>query len=209
VEIREKIISTAMQHFMRYGIKGVTMDDIARELAISKKTIYQYFKDKKEIVRMVMKLQIERQQGMLREVVNTSTNALETFHRISITLRKTFNDINPVAIWDMQKYHKDAWKLHEDCREDIFQRTMIETIKQGQQEGLFRTELDAEVLAVMRMEQVQLGFNFTIFPREKYDFAKVQLQLFDHFIHGMLTAKGKELFEQYINTQTNEVRTEA
>ncbi|MTI30363.1 TetR/AcrR family transcriptional regulator [Xanthovirga aplysinae] len=196
---KEKIITTSAQLFSRFGIKSVTMDDIAKELGISKKTIYQYFKDKKEIVRLVVKYKMEEDTKHFQNIKASSENVVEALCKIAIFFRQMINKINPTMFLDLQKYHKDAFQIFQECKDKVHMRKMVEMIETGQKEGYFRSEVNAEIITTMRFEQAQLGFKDHVFPREKFDFAQVQMQLFDHFVHGIITPKGKELFENYLN----------
>ena len=110
MNIEEKIIAGAGDLFHRYGIRSVSMDDIARHLSISKKTIYQYYKDKDEIVSLALKQHMDQQKTEYNEIFSKGANAIEELARVSQCMRKDFKDMNPSLLFDMQKYHPNAWK---------------------------------------------------------------------------------------------------
>ena len=197
MDINERIIVAADSLFMKYGARSVTMDDIARELSVSKKTIYQYYKDKDEIVTLVSQAHIEQEKKEFTEISESSNNAIEEIFKISQCIRKMVTEINPSLLYDLQKYHRKAWDLYLDYKTEFIKNSVVDNLQRGIKEGCYREELDVEVIATYRVEQVQMAFDDKIFPRNKFNFPQVQMQLFDHFLHGLLTDKGRKLYKDY------------
>jgi len=196
-EIKEKIIEGAADLFLKYGLKTVTMDDIARHLAISKKTIYQYFNDKNELVNTVAKMHMELEKKQIEEIQNQTSNTIEELIMMTKCMRENHNRINPVVFLELKKYYKKAWQIYLEYKSNVFYQSILSSLKRGIAEGVFRSDINVEILATMRMELVQLSFNDDIFPRDKFDFREVQNQLSQHFLNGLLTIKGKEQIENY------------
>jgi TetR/AcrR family transcriptional regulator, cholesterol catabolism regulator len=196
-DISEKIIQEATSLFLKYGIKSVTMDDISRSMSISKKTIYQYFHDKNEIVNKVAQVHLETEKQTFEEIQTNAGNAIEKLYRHSLFLRRSFEKMNPVVLFDLKKYYPDAWQLFIDYKKDVFSKSMINTLTEGIRQGYFRENIDPEILITLRFEVLQLIADGNIFPPDQYDFRDVQIQLFDHFIHGILTEKGHVLMNEY------------
>jgi TetR/AcrR family transcriptional regulator, cholesterol catabolism regulator len=194
---REKLLKGADELFMKYGLRSVSMDDIARHLGVSKKTIYQHFADKDEVVVSVAKAHMERQRDQFERIADESKNAVEEMVRISGCLKENIRNINPSLLYDMQKYHQAAWNEWLNFKKKFIRDNIIRSLKKGIGEGYFREEVDMDVLATMRLEQVQMAFDNTIFPRDQYNIPEVQAQLFEHFVHGLFTEKGKKLYQKY------------
>jgi len=197
MEIDERIIAAAGALFMKYGTRSVTMDDIARELSVSKKTIYQYYKDKDEIVTLASAMQIEQDKKEFDEVFETSGSAIEEMVKISQCLRKMVREINPSLLYDLQKYHKKAWDLYLDYKTSYIKNSVASNLKRGIEEGYYRNDINPEIMAAYRVEQVQMAFDDKIFSRSEFDFKEVHMQLFDHFLHGLLTDKGRKLHQAH------------
>ena len=195
-EIKQKIIVAANELFMKYGIRSVTMDDIARHLGISKKTIYQSFTEKDELVQSVNKLHQDMWEAESIKVVANTSNAIDELIQFSIIFRKAISTMNPSVMNDMFKYHRATWDDYTRYKKETLRQRVMDTIERGKKDGTFRPELNEEVLAIMRIEQVDLAFNDQFFPRDKFSFEEVQMQLFDHFIYGCLTPKGVELYDR-------------
>ncbi|MBT1711615.1 TetR/AcrR family transcriptional regulator [Fulvivirgaceae bacterium PWU5] len=196
-EQREKLLKGATELFMRYGLRSVSMDDIARQLGVSKKTIYQYFTDKDDMVATVVKSHMEREQEQFEEITRVSKDAVDEMVRLSYRLKESMRDTNPTVLYDMQKYHPRAWGEWLSFKNKVIRESIVRNLRSGMGEGYFRADLHLDIIANMRLEAVQMGFDQNIFPRDKYSLPDVQVQLFEHFVQGVLTDKGRVLYQQY------------
>lgn len=199
--IAEKIIESAEGLFLKYGIKSVTMDDIAKDLAISKKTIYQFFKDKTEIVVKVARKHMEREKQQIEEIHSQSANIIEELIMMTRCMKENHMKTNPSVFIDLRKYYKKGWQVYLEYKNKVFYKSILSSLKQGIKEGVFRPDINVEILANMRLELIQLSFNDDIFPRDRFNFTEVHQQLSEHFIYGILTIKGKELLENQLYKQ--------
>lgn len=206
INIKEKIQKGAEDLFMRYGVRSISMDDIARHLAVSKKTLYQHFADKEDIVTMTCKAHLDRNALEFQSVRNTAKNALEELAQLSVCLKRNMQDMNPSLLFDLQKYHPKAWSVWLNHKNKFIRESVVRNLKQGIEEGYFRPELDPEVIAAVRLEMVHLAFNEEIFPRERFKLPDVQMQIFDHFVFGLLTEKGRKLYLKF--KQDNKPQTQ-
>jgi TetR/AcrR family transcriptional regulator, cholesterol catabolism regulator len=194
---KEKLTKGAEDLFMRYGLRSVSMDDIARHLGISKKTIYQHFADKDEVVVMVAKGHMARQREQFDQIAREAKNAVDEMVKISALLKENMRNTNPSVFFDMQKYHQRAWGEWLAFKQKFIRENIVRNLKKGIEEGLFRDDVNLDIISTLRLEQVQMAFDNNVFPRERFNVAEVQAQLFDHFIHGVFTDKGKKLYQKY------------
>lgn len=197
ISIREKIQKGAEDLFMRYGVRSISMDDIARHLSVSKKTLYQHFADKEDIVTLTCQAHLDRSVKDFKVIRETSGNAIEELTKLSVCLKRNMQDMNPSLLFDLQKYHPKAWSVWLNHKNKFIRESVVRNLKQGIEEGFFRPEIDPEVIAAVRLELVQVAFNEEIFPRERYRLPEVQMQIFDHFVFGLLTDKGRKLYLKY------------
>jgi len=197
MEIRDNIIEATSELFNQYGIKSITMDEIASHLSISKKTIYQYFKDKDELVCKVLERDLEFDMEEIERITQNSSNTIEEIYELSKFLRRHVFNLNPSLLFDLKKYHPKAWKVFEDFKSNVFKASIVDLLTRGITEGYFRKDINPEVLALLRMEEVQIPFDNTIFPRDRFDFREVQMEFYDHFIHGIITEKGRIMLEKF------------
>jgi AcrR family transcriptional regulator len=196
-ESKDKILNGAMELFMKYGVRSVSMDDIARHLAISKKTIYQYFSDKEDIVSMAAQTHMDKAKLEFDAITTSSKNAIDELVKISGCLKKDMGEINPSLLFDLHKYHPKAWNIWLDHKNKYVRESVIRNLRLGIEEGHFRADLHPDIIATLRLEQVQIAFDNHIFPHDKYNLPLVHAQIFDHFVYGLLTEKGRKLFEKY------------
>ena len=196
-DIKDKIIRGSDELFMKYGVRSVSMDDIARHLSVSKKTLYQYFVDKDELVTMILSYYLEEDKKQYEAIMSISKNAVEELSRISITLKQKMQELNPSFIYDIQKFHPKAWNLWNEFKVNFILHSMVRNLKQGIEEGLFRPELNPEIISVARLVMIETSFNDQVFPKERFNFMDVNWQIFDFFFHGMCTEKGKKLYTKY------------
>jgi len=199
----ERIIQGGEDLFMQAGIKSVTMDDIAKHLGMSKKTIYTFFNDKNELVIALMKKKLNEDKCHIQSIIHNSSNVIEEMINMMKCSEEIFSRINPIVIHDMQKYHPDAWIEFQKFKADVLIKTLEELLKKGIQQGFVRDDLDVKILAKMRVNQVEMGFNTAIFPVSKFSTWKVQYQLMEHFNYGICTLRGHELLDQHKNAVHN------
>lgn len=200
MEVRDKIIEKAAELYTQYGIRTVTMDDIARELGISKKTIYQYFKDKSDLVNTTAKLHLDAESSRFLGLTEKSENSVHELILLSCCLRDAMREMKMNLLNELQKFYPKAWKMYEEFKGKVMKDSIMNVIERGQKEGYFRPEINAEILATMRIEQVHYFIVGNFFSPRQYTLETIQMQLYDHFIHGLFTLEGHQLFNQYTTT---------
>src|SRR6201992_2203120 len=196
---RERIILGGEELFLKAGIRSVTMDDIARHLGMSKKTIYQFFSDKNELVMALVKKKLKEDEDQMSEIISKSENVIEQMINMMKCSEEIFSRINPIVIHDMQKYHPDAWTHFQNFKADVIVHTLEELLTKGINQGFIRPDIDVRIIARMRVNQVEMGFNTKLFPVTEFSTWKVQYQFLEHFNYGICTLRGYKLLNQYKN----------
>jgi AcrR family transcriptional regulator len=204
-EIRNKILKGAEELFMRYGIRSISMDDIARHLAVSKKTLYQYVADKDELVLEVAKMGFEEKRAVIEDIRSKTQNPIEELAMLSSCMRSMLETVNPSLFYDLEKFYPRAWSVWKDFKRGYLRESIIILLKQGIEQGFIRDDIDVEIMASLRIEMVQLAFQTELFPGG-YTLHQIQEQLFDLFVHGLLTDKGRKLYKKY-KTKQNQLIT--
>jgi AcrR family transcriptional regulator len=174
------------------------MDDIAKHLAVSKKTIYQFFTDKDEIVCMVASRHFEKEKEVCKHhIFANAENPVNELLLVSKHIKTISVNINPAILFDLQKYHPKAWQIFKDYKQGFILEHLLGNLRKGVAEGLYRADINIEVLARLRLEEVQLAFDATIFPPAQFNFFEIQVQFLEHFIRGIVTEKGLQLLHEY------------
>ena len=195
--VKERIQSTAHSLFMQFGIRSVSMDDIANNLGMSKKTLYQYFADKDELVDAVVDDHIKLIQG---DCTGCRIDANDAIHEIFITMERiieNFTNMNPMVLNDLAKFHYKAYQRFRDHKDKFMANIIAANIEWGKKEELYRADINTDVLTKFRLESMMIAFNVNVFPPSKYNLAELSEHIIQHFVYGLTTVKGHKLVEKY------------
>lgn len=196
-----KILKGAEELIFKYGIKNITMDDIARHLSMSKKTIYKYFKEKDEIIHSLMQLSIEEDKCRFKEVYDKSLNVVEEIFEMMKEMREVFSKINPIVFHELHKYYPETWKEFQSFKSGFIQEMVERSLIKGQKDGLIRKDLNTKLLAKLRVENIEMTLNGQIFTHDKYSLIDIQIAITEHFLYGVCTLKGHKLINKYKNIE--------
>lgn len=179
------------------------MDDIAAKMGISKKTIYQYFKDKDELVSLVIDDVIS---GNRIKCECSVSQSLDPIHEVFLTLDhigEIFKAMNPSVLFDLQKYHPLAFqKVQKHRNEDLYQ-IIRRNLDAGIEQGLYMPNLNPEILARFRVASMFIPLSPEFFNNADYTLYEAQEEILFNFLFGLLTPKGYELAMQYKTEREN------
>lgn len=184
--------------FMKLGIRSVTMDDIAAHLGISKKTLYNHFNDKSQLVREIIRLRIQQDQNICRSFTSNSINAIDELLQMSKFVIETLRSINPTVFHDLQKSHPDAWEITVKHRWEFVYNQFINNLQRGIDEGLYRKEIHKEIYARLHVVNVDAIIEGTVFPWPEFKFESVFLETCRIHIRAIANDKGLSYFKTYI-----------
>ena len=196
---RERIQHKATELFMRLGIRSVSMDDIAAQLGMSKKTIYQYFSDKDELVDAVMEADIQNMQCQCDAVLKESRDAVEEIVLTMDMIQEQFRNLNPIVLHDLHKFHHRASSKLAKHKNQYLLDIIRKNLVRGKAEGLYRAEIDVEVVSRYRLESMMLPFNKDLYPPSRFNLTDVTVQIIEHFLFGLATPEGHQLIRRYQN----------
>ncbi|MCY7356274.1 MAG: TetR/AcrR family transcriptional regulator [Rudanella sp.] len=194
--MKEKILDEAERLFWKYGVRSITMDDIARRLSISKKTIYQHFTDKEDILVQATQYRMSKDQELMNCAYISAKTPIHEMLAMLDEMRKNADKMNPTLMLDIKRYYPKAWSLYTAFKEEYILKSMIDNIRRGINDGYFRGDVNPEILARMRVEQIEMAFEMTVFSDNTYDMIDIQQELTHHFVRGLLTEKGFDIYNQ-------------
>lgn len=197
METKDRILHSAMALFMRNGIKSVSMDDIATHLAMSKKTLYKWFENKDQIVLGVLQFHLAAEEGECCQMAAQAENALDELFKMMEWGQQMMADIHPSIFYDLEKYYPQAWQLWLAHKENFILHRIIDNLRRGMAEGLYRADLNVEVLGRLRLHQIDLVFNPSLFPSRQFNLQQVDQICLEHFMLGVATLKGHKLINEY------------
>ncbi|MDB4835072.1 TetR/AcrR family transcriptional regulator [Cyclobacteriaceae bacterium] len=199
METRDKILAMAIQVLPRFGVKSVTMDDLAQRLGMSKKTIYQHFKDKSALVEAVVEKMLSQDEDHLEVIKAKSQDAVEEIYLVSLFMREMLSSMDASVIFDLKKYYPSAFDKFECHKEEKFRNSFLANLITGIEQGYYRQEINTAILAKLKMFTMEWSFDPDVFPPSEFKMVDVQMELFDHFLYGILSEKGHEKLKIYKN----------
>lgn len=194
----QQILDGVSLLYMKYGIKSVTMDDVAKELGISKKTLYLYVKDKEDLVKQVVSYHITKQNCEFDHIELENMNAIDVLLHVSQQVLQFFSDFTPNVRYDLQKYYPTVLKLFSDHRNEHIYKNIRTNLDKGIKDGLYRNNIDPHVIAATYVSRIDVIFDNTYFPHDKYSFSHLFQELFTYHIYGIASKKGIEYYEKRI-----------
>jgi len=197
-DTKQRIQKAAHDLVMQYSIRSVSMDDIAANLGMSKKTIYQYFKDKDELVEAVVDDVIITNQCECNADRDKAENAIHEIFLVMDMMAEMFKTMNPSILFDMQKYHPAAFRKFMKHKNEFLYNVCLQNAERGVREELYRPEIAIDILCKYRVETMFIPFNPEFQQGLKHSLAKIQEEIIVHFLFGLVTLKGYELILNYM-----------
>jgi TetR/AcrR family transcriptional regulator, cholesterol catabolism regulator len=197
MDAKDRIVQGSLKQFMQYGFRNVSMDDIASNLGMSKKTLYQHFAEKDELVEAALEYDIELDQKDCIRCTTTAANAIEEVYNIIDVVAEQLRDMNPMVLFEMQKFHPKAFQRFQRHKDEFILKMIHQNLLRGIEQGLYREDINVEVIAKFRLESMMLIFHPETFPLSKtYPLNNLMLIISEHFLYGIATPKGCKLIQK-------------
>jgi AcrR family transcriptional regulator len=197
MENRERTIEGAAQLFRMYGIKSVTMDSLASHMGMSKRTIYELFADKDELLIGVLKWMTEKQKELVQKVLDESDNAIAAIFKLLEVNRDHFQEMSPAFQSDLKKFHYEVLMKNSDkCEMPDYKYTQ-QVIERGIKEKLFRKDINPD-LANRCMDSLGKSMmNNDIYPYDQFNRRDVIRNTVINYMKGISTPEGVELINKF------------
>ena len=197
MEILPKILGASAELFRQYGFKTITMDDIARRAGISKKTLYQHFANKHEVVNDSLVWYKAQMTEACEAVLQESENPVEAMVRMAAFMDENHKKINPMAMFELQRFFPETYNLFRELLIEKDAGMIRDNILDGMRLGLYRDNLNADLLARYRLETSLMILQPNLMVNERDELLYVHLEIAEHFMYGIMTAQGVELYIKY------------
>ncbi len=199
METEERILSLTLELFKTNGIRRITMDQIASELGMSKRTIYQVFKDRDNLVYRTLEYGMRMERNDLMQIISEASNVIEALYLIGKDGQMKRSRINPLFFEDIRKYAIRYFKNSSGNKRIQNDDITYMLLERGMKEGIFLPGLDADVINVFIHEMMNLAHNTEILP-DSMDREKLIIQnIFLPYFRGISTPRGRELLEAYFS----------
>lgn len=189
-EKEKHIIEEAGKVFMRLGVRSVNMDDVAHHLRISKKTLYQFVKDKNDLVERIVTSICQHHRESINAICEKGLNAIDENFEIARFIAAQLGTMHPSVHFDLQKYHAEAWDLLERTEKADIYNCVSRNMEKGIKEGLYREDLNIPVVARIYIARFDAVFDDSLFPANEFDFKEVTWEMFRYHIRGIASEKG-------------------
>ncbi len=174
------------------------MDDIAKNLGVSKKTIYQNFKDKNELINILIRDRIVNQDLQMNKCFAESENAVQELFLTIQDMDYFLATMNPMLFYDLQKYHQQAWLKFMAFKEEEIGKIIFNNLERGIKEGLYRKDINIEIVTRARLDQIDLVFTQTgLYDTNKYSLASIMVEITRLFLFGICNYDGLKLIHHY------------
>lgn len=197
MDYRQKIIEEGAMMFRTYGIRAVTMDMLASQLGISKRTIYEVFSDKDELLKGVLVWMMAKQREVMTKIFSESENVIEAIFKMLDLMMDHFQKMSPAFQMDMRRLHRDVYKNPEELADLPYFSNNSEIINKGIKEGVFRDDIDVEITNKCLLEVARMSNDKNVFPPDDFSNKDVIRNFYINYLRGISTQKGLDLINFY------------
>lgn len=186
--------------FTRFGVKSVTMDDLCRELSISKKTLYQFVCDKSDLVQKTMKYEIRQDQQEINSILEQHLPAIDELFEITRKVGEKLRHLHPSILYDIQKYYPEAWEIMTQHRSGYIVSVIKKNILKGQDEGVYRHDLNPEIIAMLFTSKIELLANHSLSSQLNAHPLEINQQNLIYHIRGISNQTGLKSLETKLSS---------
>ncbi len=202
MEIKDRILEQSMILFLRYGIKSITMDDIARELGMSKKTLYQYVDNKADLIEKIIRQHIGNEKAAIIAIRQSAKDAIEEMLMIARHVIRLLRETPPGLGFDLQKHYRPCWTLMERFTRNHIYKIIKENIEMGIEQGIYRDDLNPDIIAKMYVAKNSMVVDEELFPLNQYNKENLFNEFINYHLHGIASPKGLKLLEKHTKDQS-------
>ena len=199
--LRREVIAAAGERFRRHGFKSVTMDDIARELGRSKKTLYTVVANKQALIDLVVDDDLACDDAHVQQARDGSTDAVDEMLRIARYFTESMRQMTPAAMYDLQKYYRPTWERIDRHHHVEMIEHVRANLRRGQAEGLYRGDLDRELIAHLFVHAPKAFLDEAAYRVKEDSWGHVLTQFMRYHLLGVVSDAGRERLARYLSAE--------
>lgn len=188
--------------FRTYGIRAVTMDMLAGRLGMSKRTIYEVFSDKDELLNGVLKWMSQKQHELMGRIFNESDNVIEAIFKMLDLMSDHFQKMAPAFQMDMKRFHRNLLDNPGELKDLPYYSNNADILIRGIKEGVFRDDLDVDITNKCLFEVARVSNDKDVFPPDDYLNKDVIRNFYINYLRGISTPKGLDLINHHEKIKT-------
>ncbi len=199
-QMRNDILNKATDLFLNYGFKSVTMDDLAQEMGISKKTIYSHFENKTKLVEeATMNLFWEISNG-IDHIIALKKNPIEELYEIKKFVMVRLKDEKASTLYQLQKYYPRLFETLKKKEIDVMQDCLVDNIRRGMEIGIYRENLNVQFVARIYFSGAISLSDHDLFPISLFNKVELEDYFLEYHLRGIVTPKGRKILNEIINS---------
>lgn len=193
-EVRRRVIEAASLDFIKRGVRSVHMDDLALQLSVSKRTLYELFGDKEQLLLEVLNLHWQKTNNYMLEIISGTENVLEIIFAFYKRKLSELSEINPQFFRDLRKYPNILDALHEEQRKN--DAVAFDYFRKGVEQGIFRADINFGIISQAMSMQLDLIIYSDI--TENYPLAQIYSEVTILHMRGITTLKGQQMVDDFL-----------
>lgn len=196
-DVKKRVIEQSLKLFMKYGVKSITMNDIAKECGISKRTLYENFSNKDELLSLCLKTMNAFTRKERRSMEENSSDVLDYFMKSVKLLGERASQINPNFYRELNKFYPEIAKEQKDYSENTVFPEMIHLIQRGIAEGVFRYDINTNLIAQLLFGQFEHVTNSDFSEKVNVPMSEILQTIIIQFVRSIATEKGLKSIETF------------
>jgi len=199
MEVKNKILAKSEELFLKYGLKSVTMDDLAKQLGVSKKTLYQFVDNKADLIQQIILGHIESEKALMVRLKLESADAIEEMIGVARHAIKEVKKLTPTLVYDLQKYYQDTWQLIQDLHSVHTYSIIKDNIERGIQQGVYRSDINPDIIAKIYVLSTIAVIDENAFPLKAYNKEQLFIEFIKYHLQGIISERGLILYKKHLN----------
>ncbi|QGS17922.1 MULTISPECIES: TetR/AcrR family transcriptional regulator [Capnocytophaga] len=203
--MKEEIVKRALNDFMQYGFKTFTIDDLASKMGISKKTLYEHFPSKNDLVEAVLDYALDMSCKDVEAFVQGDGSVIENVYRNQKKVKEIFNINSDRPIWELQKYYSKTYERMEIEFAKSDARFIDKLLEKGWKEGLFREDINVNFYKTFYSSVQRLRSVANTFPEREFPFWDTIYTLMEYFFRIVVNEKGMKELERVLQLKNEKL----
>lgn len=194
----ERLFNSALSLYSKYGIKSITMDDLSRELGISKKTLYQHVSDKLDLITKVIEYEKKMHRDIMERMLSYNLNAIDELIHANRQIHLSQSIHSPTFYFDLKKYYPEIYSNWINYKRERMYEMIYRNLEKGVNEGLYRDDLDIDIISRLHMARTEMMYTSDLLNHDEVSNAQFINEVFRYHIHGICNSKGINYFNKRI-----------
>ena len=193
----QALLMKSRELFMKHGVKSLTMDDIAREMGMSKKTIYQFVDNKGELILLTMQDFLAEERALMDTILKNSSNSVDEMIRMIDYWLQVVREFNATTLNEVQRYYPETWKMYNDYRFNFLLGLIKANLQNGVKEGFYRGDMDTDIISKIYVLATEILLNQQLFPTKQYTYLNIYREFLGYHLRGIVSTKGLNYLNEH------------